>query len=124
MALVFARRVTDPLIHLLQHFDRALVEHKAADLRGWFVLLTPERTVMEQKLDELASRSGLGALPLTLGDIPTGPPNYRFHRDVEVTVLLYRDSKVVVNHSFRRNELTEASVTTVAADLVKIIPAK
>lgn len=122
MSLVFARKLSDPLIALLQQLDRALAENKAADLRGWFVLLTPDRPVMEPRLDELAARHGLGALPLTIAENPQGPPNFRLHRDAEITVLLYRESKVVVNHAFRRGELNETRVAQVVRDLGKILP--
>src|SRR5256714_10317023 len=48
--IVFARSLSDPLGKLAHRIDRALVEHKAADLRAWVTFLAEDHTGMDPKV--------------------------------------------------------------------------
>ena len=51
-AIVFARTLTDPLGKLTAGLDKAVADHKAADLRAWVTFLSDDQTVLDPKLVE------------------------------------------------------------------------
>src|SRR5438105_4751153 len=50
--IVFARELSDPLGKLAQKIDRALIEHKKSDLRGWITFLNNDQLTLDPKIVE------------------------------------------------------------------------
>jgi len=116
--IVFARSLSDPLGKLAHRIDRALVEHKAADLRAWVTFLAEDHTGMDPKVVAWAKQHAVGTVPLGVFEDVGGPPSYRLAGDADVTVLLSVKQRVVVNFAFRAGELTDARI----ADVMKALP--
>src|SRR2546423_7531309 len=45
--IVFARSLTEPLGKLVGGIDKAVTEHKAAELRGWVTVLAEDQTATD-----------------------------------------------------------------------------
>jgi len=54
-------------------------------------------------------------------DNPAGPEPYKIAKDADVTVVLYNQSKVIANYTFRKGELKAADVDRIVADVSKIV---
>src|SRR5690349_1585411 len=54
--IVFARTLDDPLAKLVRGLDKALVEHKAADLRAWVTFLAEDQSALDAKVLEWAKQ--------------------------------------------------------------------
>jgi len=52
------------------------------------------------------------------------PIRQAFAKDAEVTVVLYVDKTVKVNHAYKPGEFTEQAIPTIIRDLNKILPDK
>src|SRR5271157_498013 len=48
--IVFARSLSEPLGKLAHQLDKAVVEHKAADLRAWVTFLADDHTTLDRKV--------------------------------------------------------------------------
>src|ERR1700736_399351 len=46
VVIVFARQLTDPLGKLVHGIDKAVAEHKAAELRAWVTFLADDQTAL------------------------------------------------------------------------------
>src|SRR5438128_1402716 len=50
LVIVFARRLSDPLGKLVAKLDKALTEHKAAELRSWVTFLADDQVSLDPKV--------------------------------------------------------------------------
>jgi hypothetical protein len=121
-AVVFARRLSEPLGKLLLKFDEAAAQSKDA-LRSWMTVLG-EKTVGLDDLAKWSKEIGLKSVPVGVFDDPDGPPSYQLSADAEVTVLLFVNKKVVANFAFRAGEMNDAAVVKVIEVLPKVIEPK
>jgi hypothetical protein len=122
--IVFARAMTGPLAKLAAGLDKALADHKKAELRGWVTLLHEDQSAIDGDVLKWVKKHGLKSVPVGVFEDTDGPPSYKLSRDAEVTVLLYVKQKVVVNRAFRAKELTNEKVAEVLKQLTKIVKNK
>lgn len=117
--IVFARSLSDPLARLLAACDDAAAARPKDELHAWMTVLG-EKTVGLDELGKWAKQAGLKTLPVGVFDDPVGPPSYKLAADADVTVLLFVDRKVVVNHAFRAGELDAAAVKKITEEVAKL----
>jgi hypothetical protein len=119
VAVVFARCADCPMTQkLIKELDKATVANEKADM-GSYVVFCADEEKMEEKLKEFAKKEGLKKIVLSI-DSPTGPGNYKINKDADVTVILYKDRKVVTNAAFKKGELTDAGIESIIKDVPKI----
>ena len=116
--VVFARTPGDALGKLVGQLDKALAEHKGANLRAWVTFLSEDQPKLDPQLVQWGQKHGIKSVPIGAYEDLVGPPSYRLASDADVTVLLFVKRKVVANFALRAGELTE----TTAADVMKALP--
>ena len=72
--IVFARSLTEPLGKLVGQVDRALTEHKKADLRAWVTFLSDDQPALDPKVVEWGKKYAIGTVPLGVFEDVVGPP--------------------------------------------------
>lgn len=122
VAMVFARDVTPAVAKLLKKLDECTIKNKEKEM-GSFAVFCSDAAGLRKKLEESAKKEGLKQLVLAI-DNPAGPEEYNFAKDADVTVVLYVDTTVMANHSFRKGELNDKAIEAVLADVPKIFPKK
>ena len=122
--IVFARQLNDPLAKLVRQLDKALVDHKKAELRAWVTFLHDDQAAYDPLVVDWAKKQSVRSVPLAVFEDLDGPPSYKLSRDAEVTVLLSIKQKVVRNFAFRSGELTEARIAEIAKALGEMIEKK
>jgi hypothetical protein len=118
LVIVFARRLTAPLGKLVAKLDKALAEHKAAELRAWVTFLTDDQVSLDPRVVRWSKQHATGTVPLGVFEDPVGPPTYLLASEADVTVLLSVRQKVVANFAFRAGELNDAAV----GEIMKAVP--
>jgi hypothetical protein len=116
--VVFARSLNEPLGKLAKQLDRAVLDHKAAELRAWVTFLSDDQPALDPQVVQWSQKYALRQLPLGVFEDAGGPPSYRLARDADVTVLCFVKQKVVANFAYRSGELTDDRI----ADVVKALP--
>jgi hypothetical protein len=116
--IVFARRLSDPLGKLVRGLDKALTDHKDAELRAWVTFLSSDQTALDPKVVDWSKKQSVRNVPLGVFEDVVGPPSYLIARDADVTVLLSVKQKVVKNFAFRAGELNDELI----ADILKAVP--
>jgi len=116
--VIFARSASDELGKLAGKLDRALAEHKAADLRGWITFIGKDHDTFDRVLVDWSKKHGLKSLPIGSFEEKDGPPTYRVAREADVTVVLFVNRKVQATFGFRSTELTGEAVSR----LLKAVP--
>jgi hypothetical protein len=120
-AVVFARRLTDPLGKLAAKLDQAAADAKVPDFRAWLTLLAAgPQPAAEAQLVAWGRQHALRHVPLGVFEDEVGPPAYRLSRQAEVTVLLFVKQKVVANFAFKAGELTDERINDVVKALEQL----
>src|SRR5439155_23058348 len=101
--MIFAREVSDSLTSLVKKIDAATVEDKSCKM-GSFIVFCTDDDDLKDKLKELAKKEDFKKIILTV-DNPDGPTKYKISKDADVTVVLYNERKVEVNHAYKKGEL-------------------
>jgi len=120
MIIVFARSLSEPLGKLVQKLDRAVSDHKAADIRAWVTFLADDQTSFDPKVVDWAKKNGVGNVPLGVFEDTVGPPTYLLSAEADVTILLAVKQKVAVNYAFRKGELTDQAIAAIITAVPKI----
>jgi hypothetical protein len=118
---IFAREITDDLASLVKQIDETVAKNEDKNMSAFVVLLTDDPDAAEPKLKALAEKQGIKHVPLTIFDGQTGPPNYDISEDADVTVMMWKRTKVQANHAFGKGGLNAAAVKKVVADTSKIL---
>ena len=133
--LIFARRMDAPTARLLRDLRDAVRENASRKLFGWMVFLADADSgedvgdratgegAMERSAFEFARKNAATTLPLTVLDDPQGPPGYRIAPDAVVTVLFFRNGKVLANRAYRDREWNESAAAGALRDLRPLLSA-
>jgi hypothetical protein len=116
--IVFARTPNDALGKLVNGIDKAVSEHKAAELRSWVTFLSESSKDLEDKLVKWGRTHGVRGIDIGVFEDADGPPSYKLAADADVTVILYVKRKVVADFAFRPGELTDERI----AEVLKAVP--
>jgi hypothetical protein len=122
--IVFARSLSDPLAKIVRGLDRALIDHKKAQLRAWVTFLHDDQSTFDPLVVQWSKKHALRSVPLGVFEDLDGPPSYRLSRDADVTIVCYVKQKVVANFAFRAGELSEAQIKKVLATVPRLLPGK
>lgn len=119
MVCVFARKTSEPLASLVKKIDEKIGENNR--LKAFVVVLT-ERTdkTAAAELKKLAGDAGIKHVPLTLHQDPVGPADYEIAKDADITVLMWKGTKVKANHAYK-GELTDEEIDAIVADVPKVL---
>lgn len=119
--VVFARTMSAPLGKLVKHFDGAVKEHKAGELRAWVTFLADDQTKLDPQVVKWAQQHAISNVPCAVFEDTVGPPTYLLNKEADVTVLLSVKQKVVANFAFRANELNDAAIAEIAKTIPRIV---
>ncbi len=112
--LISARKIDSQVERLLEAVDRTIDSHRAEGLRGFAIFLSAganELKDLPARLMTLAHDRNL-SLPLTIPvESSTGPASLKLPEDVQTTVLLYVDKKIISRAHFKTGELTDPKIT-------------
>jgi transcriptional regulator of nitric oxide reductase len=118
---VFTRKVDDTVNELVKKIDAQVGKNEAKKMAAFVVVLTDEPDVLEPKLEAVAKDAKVEHTPLTIIEGQTGPPDYKLAKDAEVTVMMWVDSTVKVNHAFEKGKLDKGAIETIVKDTKKIL---
>ena len=126
--LVFARKMDKPTATLLRAIRDNVRKHKKEQLFGYMVFIGGRNTQSEVELEKAAyafvRKNGCTEVPVSaLGD-PDGPPGFLIHDEAQITVLMFRRRKIIVNIAFTAKEWNTKAVEKALADLPKLLASK
>jgi hypothetical protein len=115
---VFARKTSEPLASLVKQIDKTIGEEPK--LKSFVVVLTREGDKVAGDLKTLATEAGIEHVPLTMHQDPAEVPAYEIAKGADITVLMWKGSKVRVNHAYK-GELTDQEIRAIVADIPKVL---
>lgn len=118
---IFAREIDENVANLIKEVDKQVGENGEKKMAAFVVLLTDDPDSAEGKLAEVAKKNDIKNVPLTFYDGSAGPDSYKVAKDADVTVMMWVESDVKVNHAFAKGQLKKDDVKKVASDTAKIL---
>lgn len=118
---IFARKYDQKVADLVKQIDGVVGKNKDQKMAAFVVVLTDDPDAQEPKLQKAAKRDKLQHTPLTVFDGEAGPPEYKVSENADLTVMMWVDSDVKVNHALTKDKLTEDSIKKIVADTKKIL---
>lgn len=120
VVMVLARQIDPDLRKLLKQLDGTVDARRAVGLRCFGVFVGSEGRPLAPDIQTLAFDEKLD-LPLTLAVTSSeGPAGQKLHPDAAVTVVLYRELKVIANFAYRAGELTPEARETVVRQVERL----
>lgn len=118
---VFARELSDNVKDLVKKLDAKVAENQDKKMAAFLCVLTSDPDAVEPKLEKLAEDAKLKNTPLTIIEGVTGPDDYKLSKEAEVTVMMWVDSEVKVNHAFAKGKLDKKAVDSLVSETKKIL---
>jgi hypothetical protein len=118
---IFARKIDDNVTKLVKEIDGVVGKHRDERMAAFVVLLTDSPDDAEGQLKKVASDNKIGHTPLTVFENTVGPAKYKINKDADVTVMMWVESDVKVNHAFAADALNADAISKVVSDTQKIL---
>jgi hypothetical protein len=117
---VFARDPGDATLQkLIAMLDEAATKYTKQELNT-FVVFCSADSGLEPRLKDVAEKAKLKNVVLAI-EAPEGPEKYGIAKDADVIVLVYKDRRIVGNHTFAKGKLSDKALEAVSADVAKIV---
>jgi hypothetical protein len=116
--MVFARGLDDHVARLAKELD-TIVQQTKADSASFFVFLVDEADKFAPKLEELATKQTLKAVPMTVAVKNQGVERFKVATDAWVTVLFYSGKKAEQTLSWTKEKFDAAAVNKILAEAKK-----
>ncbi len=118
---IFARSMDDNVKQLVKQIDTLVGEKTDDRLAAFVVVLSDEPKEQESALKTTATEAEITHTPLTTYKRAEGPRKYRIHEDADITVVMWVDNDVKVNHAFAKGKLTKEAIAKVVSDTSMIL---
>ena len=118
---IFAREMTPEVIALVKQIDGVVGKNDEKKMAAFVTLLTNDPDKDEAKLKEIAKKEGLKNVPLTVFDGVAGPEGYKIDEKAELTVMMWVESNVKVNHALEKGKLKADNSKAIVEDTKKIL---
>ena len=118
---IFARSMDANVTKLVKEIDQVVGKHQDTKMAAFVVILSDDPDAQQDALKKAAEANGIKHVPLTVFDNSVGPGKYNISKDADVTVMMWVESDVKVNHALKGSELNGDSIAKIVADTQKIL---
>ena len=118
---IFARKMDENVHELVKKIDEVVGKNKEQRMAAFVVLLTDQPKEQTEALSAAAKEHKITHTPLTTYNTANGPAKYRIHEDADVTVVMWVENDVKVNHAFQKGKLDAAAISKVVAATSSIL---
>jgi hypothetical protein len=118
---VFVRSLNEKTAKLISQIDQIVAAKKGDGLKSFVVYVADDTDGVESKLAKLASEKKISVTPLTVFKGAEGPEDYELSRNADVTVMMWVESAVKVNHAIAPGKLDDKLISAIGKDVQKIM---
>ena len=119
---IFIRKMDENTTKLVKELDAVVGKNSEEKKMAAFVtILSDDPDAQETALKKTAAENKIEHTPLTVFENAVGPAKYKINEKANVTVMMWVDANVKVNHAFAEGELTAEAITKIIGDTEKIL---
>ncbi|MCP4787417.1 MAG: hypothetical protein GY903_19305 [Fuerstiella sp.] len=118
---IFTRKLDNNVAKLIKEVDAVVGKNRDSRMAAFVVLLTDDPDAHQATLKKAADTHGIKHTPLTVFENSDGPGKYRINKDADVTVLMWVENDVKVNHAYTAGDLNSDAIAKIVGDTKKIL---
>ncbi len=118
---VFVRQMDENTAKLVKQLDEVVGKHEEKKMAAFVTVLSDDPDAQEAALKKTAEEQKISHTPLTVFENAVGPTKYKIDEKASVTVMMWVEGNVKVNHAFAEGDLSEAAIAKVIEDTAKIL---
>jgi len=119
---IFVRKMDENTAKLVKELDAVVAKNADEKKMAAFVtVLSDDPDTQEAALKKVAEQHKIQHTPLTVFENAVGPAKYKISEKASVTVMMWVDSNVKVNHAFADGELNAEKISAIVKDTEKIL---
>lgn len=118
---IFARKMDENVAKLVKELDSVVGKNKDSNMAAFVVVLSDDPDAQEAPLKAAKSRLDIKNIPLTVFENSAGPNKYKIAKEADVTVMMWVDSKVKVNHAMKASDLNGKAIAQIVGDTKMIL---
>jgi hypothetical protein len=121
VVMVFARTADASLAKLLKKLEEEIEEHQDAKLTSFVNMLGTDVDSLKKDAAEFVKVNGIERIAFVVPKEPkNGPADYKISPDADLTVVCFKDGKVVANHALAKGQLSEPNIDAIVKAACKM----
>jgi hypothetical protein len=122
MVMIFAHQTNDALANLVKQLDGVVAKNTDKRMGSFVSLLGDEPNELAASAKRFVDTNKIEHVAFVVPiDHANGPSSYNLNAEADVTVLIYRHGKVVVNYALPAGGLNDEMAKKIVADTSKIL---
>jgi len=122
VVMVFARKADAQLADLVKELDKTVAANSDKKLGSFINLIGKDQDELKAKAKKFAAENKVSNVALVVpADNENGPDEFNISPDAEVTVIIYREGTVAVNHAVAPGKLDKKTIQGIVADTGKVL---
>ena len=118
---LFVRKMDENTTKLVKELDAIVAKNKDKKMAAFVTVLTDNPDAQEVALKKIAEDNKIENSPLTVFENNLGPATYNIAREADITVMMWVDSNVKVNHALAAGKLNAEEIAKIVKDTEKIL---
>ena len=118
---LFVRKLDEKTTKLVKELDAVVAKNSDKQMRAFVTVLSSDPDAQEASLKKIADEQKIAHTPLTVFENNVGPAKYNIAADADVTVMMWVDSNVKVNHALEAGKLTDEVIAKIVKDTAEIL---
>ena len=118
---IFVRKMDENTAKLVKQIDEIVGKQEEKKMAAFVTVLSDDPDAQEAALKKTAEEQKIAHTPLTVFDNAVGPKSYKIDEKANVTVMMWVDSNVKVNHAYAVGDLSDDAIAKVIEDTAKIL---
>lgn len=122
MVMVFAHQTDTALAGLVKQLDNVVAKNEEKKMGSFVSLLGDKPKQLAETAKQFVETHKIEHIAFVVpAEHTAGPKSYKLNSDADVTVLIYRQGKVMANYAIPAGGLTDEVVKKIVADTSKIL---
>jgi len=118
---IFARKMDENVTKLVKELDAVVGKNRDNRMSAFVVVLTDDPDAQSASLKKVAEKQEIKHTPLTVFENSVGPNKYKIDKNADITVMMWVDSDVKVNHAVKAADLNGQLIAKIVGDTQKIL---
>ena len=118
---VFVRKMDENTTKLVKELDAVVAKNGDRKMAAFVTVLAEDPDAQEAALKKVAEENKIAHTPLTVFENTVGPAKYNINAKADVTVMMWVDSNVKVNHALEAGKLDAEAISKIVKDTEKIL---
>ena len=118
---IFVRKMDESTAKLVKQIDDIVGKQEEKKMAAFVTVLSDDPDAQEASLKKTAEEQKITRTPLTVYENAAGPRSYKIDEKANVTVMMWVDSNVKVNHAYADGDLSDEAIAKVIEDTAKIL---